>query len=71
MAFVVKIDEEMTLRPEVEPDLDQMVQRVRNLFKFKKFFNFNPEQILSITKAIIELIDPSGSTNFVEKNEKK
>lgn len=37
MAFVTERDEEMTMRPQVEQDLDQMVQRILNLFKFKNF----------------------------------
>lgn len=40
------------------------------MFKFRNFYDhidFTPDQCLAITKAIIELIDSSGSPNLVQK----
>lgn len=31
------IEEEISMQPESEPDLDKMAQRVQNLFKIKHF----------------------------------
>lgn len=45
-------EEEIDPQSEIEPDLDQMAQKVQDLLKFKSFYDqmdFNPEQRLAIT----------------------
>lgn len=61
-------DEKKTL--EVEPDLRQMAQQVQNLFKVKKNYykmNFTGDQLMAITKAIIELNDSQEGSEFHKK----
>lgn len=63
-------DEEMISQPEIEPDLNQMAQKVQGPFKFKRFYDqldFNSQQLV-ITKAIIELTDPSKNSNLVKED---
>lgn len=58
----------MTL--EGEPNLDMMAQRAENLFKFKNFYDqmdISPEECLAITKAIIELINPSRGSGLIKR----
>lgn len=37
--MISTIDEETDSQPEVEPDLDQRVLKVQELFKFKSFYD--------------------------------
>lgn len=72
--MISAMNEEIISQPEVEPDLDQRMQKVQGLFKFKSFYDqmdFNSEQILAIRKAIIELTDYSKSLNLDEKKPRR
>lgn len=58
------------VRLEGELDLDRIAQQVQNLFKFRNFYdhmNFNAQQRLAITKAIIELIDSFGGSDLTQR----
>lgn len=64
----------MIMKHEGDLDLDQMTQRLQNLFKFKNFYDqvdFNREQMLTIMKAIIELTNMLGSSNLVESRTRR
>lgn len=58
-----KVDEKMQ---KVELNLEQMARQVLNLFKFKISYDqrdFDPDQRLTIDKAIIQLTKMLGSFN--------
>lgn len=62
-------DEDVSMLPEGEPDLEKVAQQIQNLFKLKIFYDqidFNIEQRLTNIKVIIELTDPSGSSNLFQ-----
>lgn len=68
------IDEETISQLEVELDLDQRAQKVQDLFEFKSLYDqmdFNPEQNLAITKAIIKLKDSTEDSNLVERKPRR
>lgn len=51
------------MQPEGELDLDKIAQHVQNLFKFMNFYDqmdFNAEQCLASSKAIVELTIHEG-----------
>lgn len=53
-----------------EPNLDRMAHVVQNLFKFKNFYyqmTFSSDHKLTITKAIIELTNPSECPGLGEE----
>lgn len=68
MVFAMVRDDEMTMKLEGEPNLDQMAQQVQNIFKLKNLYDqmvFSPKQKPVITKAVIELTHSSGSSNLL------
>lgn len=64
-----EVENDVPMQLEAEFDLDQMDQRVQALFKLKNFddkMDLRQEQRLAITKAIIKVTDPSGSSGVTE-----
>lgn len=56
--------------PEPEPDLDQMARQIQNWLKFRNFYNqmdFNLDQCLAITKAMVGLNNLSGGFDLAKK----
>lgn len=65
--MISAIDEETIPQPEVNSDLDQRAQRFK-VYSNKSSYgqmDFNLEQRLAITKAIIELADSTEVSNLV------
>lgn len=64
------VEGDEAVKPESEPKLNRMDQRVQNLFKFKQFYDqmdFNSNQRLAITKVIIELTGSSGGSGLAQR----
>lgn len=64
------VEGDEAVKPESEPKLNRMDQRVQNLFKFKQFYDqmdFNSNQRLAITKVIIDLIGSSGGSGLAQR----
>lgn len=66
----MEIEGDVIIQPEDEPDKDNMDQQVQSSLKFRNFYDqidFSAEQRLAITKAIINLTDPSGGCGVFER----
>lgn len=72
--FATRRNVDVSMQPAGKPDLEKMTQWYKKLFKFKNFYDrmdFNLEQRLPLTKAIIELINPSRSSGLIESGSRR